>query len=468
MRGRLHPLQRGPRGLRRRDGGAGPGGALAGGGLLRHHPGAHPGPPGRLRGHRPRPPAQPQKDLGLLLCQDRGLWGAARGHRGAHQPHRQAPAQGGPPGGGHGLRPPAGGGAAGEGGPGVGCERGPAGDRRGGPPAPGGGGAPGHHRPAPPDRHQRPSGHGAGHALLQRPAPGELGERQGREHGRRLPPVEKIRRHSHRPDPGRGRHPPHGPGAAGGGPAHRGRGRRLGHPQGGPDLRPPGHDHQRRPGGGPGDPGGPGPHSGRAGVQDLPGGLQRLLRPAPPGADQCRLFPAGPPAGALGGHPEPRLPGYDRRPPGLPGPGRAGPQLPGLHRRHGRGGAGSGGPRRPGGGLRPGPGGGEGPPGERRGGGPGRPGAAGPPGDHRHRPDPRPGPGGGRLRGGAALPAPAPDECRGRQGRLRAPEGAHERPGERPAGGEGQGGAGHRKGGCPRHRQEHRQGPAGELRLPGH
>ncbi len=51
------------------------------------------------------------------------------------------------------------------------------------------------------------------------------------------------------------------------------------------------------------------------------------------------------------------------------------------------------------------------------------------PGDHRHRLDPRPGPGGGRLRGGAALPAPAPDERRGRQGRLRAPEGAHERQG---------------------------------------
>ena len=70
----------------------------------------------------------------------------------------------------------------------------------------------------------------------------------------------------------------------------------------------------------------------------------------------------------------------------------------------------------------------------------------------------------GGLRGGKGVPAPADPVCRGGPGRLRGHPGAPVRPAG-PEGGPGDHRAGHRERGHPRHRQEHRQGAAGKLRL---
>ena len=122
--------------------------------------------------------------------------------------------------------------------------------------------------------------------------------------------------------------------------------------------------------------------------------------------------------------------------------------------------------RRPRSGGKAGPGGDRGgrPEGGGGGGHPGPAGESGPPGRGGQRPHPCPGPSRGGLRGGKGVPAPADPVCRGGPGRLRGHPGAPVRPAG-PEGGPGDHRAGYRERGHPRHRQEHRQGAAGKLRL---
>ena len=90
-------------------------------------------------------------------------------------------------------------------------------------------------------------------------------------------------------------------------------------------IDPPHHGGERRGGRRPGHLGGPGPDPPGAGGLHLPGGVQRVLRPAPAGEGHLRFLPDGPAARPGRRHHEPQVPGHDGRVPVLQGAHRKDP-----------------------------------------------------------------------------------------------------------------------------------------------
>ena len=213
-------------------------------------------------------------------------------------------------------------------------------------------------------------------------------------------------------------------------------------------------------------------------MKNRPGGVQRVLRPAPAGGAQPELLHPGPPGGAGRGHHQPQERGHDGGLPRLPGPPGAGqpvPDLHGGHPAHHPHGPGAGRclplpppPRQP---LLP----------------LGRPPSATPCARaSRRRPPPRPRP--WPRRAGTFWTSStanwSPPWIRWARGLRREPSSSPQLlmsaeaakgafqvlQGYLPAGGEPgrtSDPPGHRPGGHPRHREKYREGPPGELPLPG-